>query len=168
MLDALWASIHSPTGKARGTLPFGLLEVIPFLRPLQIGRKKGSSYFDYLIHYLIHWVLPISIKPKVKTFPCLHAEALRLPTRSLFGEGRARKRVRDSCPQRSIGHPLRPSLRDYGGQVAHRAFQMRNAECGLRIVEYEKQNRELGKLEHSVNTQTFFLGSLQIFNRSDR
>jgi len=29
---------------------------------------------------------------------------------------------------------------------------MRNAECGLRIVEYEKQNRELGKLEHSANT----------------
>jgi len=26
MLDALWASSHSPTGKARGTLPFGLLE----------------------------------------------------------------------------------------------------------------------------------------------
>ena len=26
MLDALWATSHSPTGKARGTLPFGLLE----------------------------------------------------------------------------------------------------------------------------------------------
>jgi hypothetical protein len=26
MLDALWASSHSPTGKARGTLPFGLLD----------------------------------------------------------------------------------------------------------------------------------------------
>ena len=26
LLDALWASSHSPTGKARGTLPFGFLD----------------------------------------------------------------------------------------------------------------------------------------------
>jgi len=44
MLDALWASSHSPTGKARGTLPFGLLDIFFQKSPLpSVGGDEGEG-----------------------------------------------------------------------------------------------------------------------------
>ena len=49
LLDALRASSHSPTGKARGTLPFGLLEELPKEeRRLVEGYSKGL-YADFMM-----------------------------------------------------------------------------------------------------------------------
>ena len=42
MLDALRASSHSPTGKARGTLPFGFLEQTNLMPRFAKGKRKQS------------------------------------------------------------------------------------------------------------------------------
>jgi RNase P protein component len=52
LLDALWANTHSPTGIARGTLPFGLLEWNRY------GFVAGKRLAKTVVRNLVKKLLP--------------------------------------------------------------------------------------------------------------